>query len=361
MQNFDLTKPSLYKTFSNHFMMGNIMAVHELKDADLTKMFKHHYNAITVENDMKPLYIAPGPGSFDFEKADELVAWAMENDIKMIGHTLVWHGQSPAWLNQNPDGTPVTRGEAKRNMELFIKTYAGRYSGRIHSWDVINEVFRDEGGDFKGTWRDLLRRETDNVRAVGHWYLAYANGADKDLGECPGDYIFDAFYFARKYDPHAILYCNEYNEEYPAKRNAMAEMVEDINEEWKKHPDYDGRLLIEGIGMQGHCNHNTDINNIRQSLQRFIETGAIIAVTELDITFGSSESPARPLTPEQNEKQAKMYEELYSLYKEHSDHIERITIWGKNDRQSWRAWGSPTLFGEKSEAKDSFNRVVALV
>lgn len=332
-----------------------------MDDVELMDMVKHHYSAVTAENDMKPLYIAPKPGEFDFEKADKLVTWAGENDIKMIGHTLAWHGQSPAWLNQNEDGSPLTRAEAKKNMELFIKTYAGRYSGRIFAWDVVNEVFRDEGGDFKGTWRELLRRETDNPRAVGHWYLAYANGANKELGECGSDYIFDAFYFARKYDPHATLYCNDYNEEYTAKRNALAEMTEEINEEWKKHPSYDNRLLIEGIGMQAHCNHNTNYDNVRKSIERFIKTGAKISVTELDITFGSSEEPANPLTKEQEKSQIEMYEKLFKMYVEFSDHIERVTIWGKDDKNSWRTWGSPTLFGMENEAKEVFHKVVSLV
>ncbi|MCL2372153.1 MAG: endo-1,4-beta-xylanase [Defluviitaleaceae bacterium] len=358
--NWDLTLPSLYKAFEGKFLMGNIMSPYDLKNPEMLAMYKHHYNAMTSENAMKPLYIAPNPGEWHFDEADALVDFATQNNIAMIGHTLAWHGQSPKWLNQNPDGSPVTRAEAKRNMETFVKTYAGRYSGRIHSWDVINEVFRDEGGDFKGTWRELLRRETDNPRAVGHWYLAYANGADASLGECGGDFIFDVFYFARKYDPHATLYCNEYNEEYDAKRNAMAEMVEDINEEWKKHPDYDNRLLIEGIGMQAHCNHGTNYDNVRKSIERFVKTGAKISVTELDITFGAHNEPANPLTPEQSKTQTEMYLRLFNMYLEFADHIERVTIWGKNDKMSWRGWGAPTLFGNEGEAKEAYHALVNL-
>jgi len=361
MSKWDLSLPSLCKKFEGKFMMGNIISYRDLENDEILGMLKHHYNAVTCENDMKPMYISPKPGEFYFDRADKIVAWANENNIAMIGHTLCWHGQSAPWLNMNADFSPLTRAEAKKNMETFIKAYAGRYSGRIHSWDVVNEVFRDEGGDFDGTWRDLLRRETDNERAVGRWYLAYANGADAELGESGGDFVFDAFYFARRYDPNAILYVNEYNEESPAKRRCMAEMVEDLNEEWKKHPHYDGRLLIEGIGMQAHCNHNTDFAKVRQSLERFVQTGAKISVTELDITFGSMEEPAAPLTEEQNKRQAEMYEQLYSMYLEFAEHIERVTIWGKNDKQSWRAWGSPTLFGVESESKESFDKVIGLV
>ena len=355
---WNLKLPSLHKTYANHFKMGNIISVRDFDDTGLVESIKHHYNAITAENEMKPVHIALSPNEFNFERADKIVSWANQNDIAVVGHTLAWHGQSSPWLSQNTNGSPLTRAEAKRNLESFIKAYVSRYSGRIHSWDVANEVFRDEKDDYTGTWRDLLRRETDNPRAVGHWFLAYANGADAELGECGSDYIFDAFYFARRNDPHAILYYNDYNEEYPTKRRCMVEMAEDINAEWEKHPHYDGRKLIEGLGMQAHYNHETDFENVRKSLEHFAKTGLKLSVTELDITFGSKDAPAKPLTDEQLKKQAELFENLYNMYKEFSAHIERVTIWGKNDQQSWREWGAPTLFDDNCQAKEAFHKVI---
>jgi endo-1,4-beta-xylanase len=246
---WDLSLPSLHNTFAGHFMFGNIISPHETANDELTEMFRHHYNAVTAENAMKPMYIAPQSGVFNFAQADTIVDWAEQNNITMIGHTLVWHGQSSPWLNQNADGLPLTRTEAQTNMESFIREYAGRYSGRIHSWDVVNEVFRTDN-IFSVDWRNHLRRNEANPSARSHWYMAYANGADVDAGESGADYIFDAFRFARLYDPHAILYYNDYNEEIPAKRDAIARMVEDLNNQWRNHENYDGRLLIEGIGMQ---------------------------------------------------------------------------------------------------------------
>jgi len=348
---------SLYKAFEGKFLFGNIISPTDFDCAATLEAFKHHYNAVTAENAMKPVYISPAKGEYNFDQADQIVNWANENDIEMIGHTLIWHGQSAPWLNKNPDGTVVTRAEAKANLETFIKTYASRYSGRIYSWDVINEVFRDDTGEFSGDWRNHLRRETDNPNAVGHWYLAYANGANADLGETGCDYIFDAFYFARKYDPCAVLYCNEYNEEQPIKRECLAQMVEEINTDWQKHPHYDGRLLIEGIGMQFHCNFATDLALVRQSLERFAKTGARISATELDITFGSKENPAVSLTEEQNKQQVEMYKQIFEMFLEFK--IERVTMWAKNDGQSWRSWGSPVLFDGEGNAKDAYNAVLS--
>ncbi|MCL2405020.1 MAG: endo-1,4-beta-xylanase [Defluviitaleaceae bacterium] len=358
--NWDLTLPSLHKKFSKYFVFGNIISPYDFKNPETLAMLRHHYNAITAENAMKPVYITSAPGVYDFAQPDNIVGWAADNNINMVGHTFVWHGQSAPWLNRKPDGSPITRKEAKANLEAFIKTYATRYSGRMYSWDVINEVFRDDNTGFSGNWRDHLRRETENERAVGHWYLAYANGANTAHGESGADYIFDAFYFARKYDPHAKLYCNDYNEEMPTKREAIAHMVEDINNTWRNHKEYDGRLLIEGIGMQGHHNQRTNYEWVRQSVERFIKTGATLAVTELDITFGSHDNPANPLTKEQSEQQAEMYVNLFKMYMEFSDHIERITMWAKNDGQSWRSWGSPVFFNADGTAKDVFYKVIAL-
>jgi len=360
---WDLTLPSLHKTFEKYFMMGNIISPHDWNHPELIEMYKHHYNAVTAENAMKPIYVMSAPGVYKFDKVDKIVDWAVENGITMIGHTLVWHGQSPSWLNMNEDGSPLTRAEARTNMETFIKAYVSRYSGKIHSWDVINEALIDSGGDteYSGDWRDYLRRETDNPRAVGHWYLAYANGADASKGESGSDYVFDAYYFTRKYDPKAILYYNDYNEEFDHKCKVIPQMVNAVNELWRNHPEYDNRLLIEGIGMQSHHNHRfTNLERIRAAIEAFKATGAKISITEMDFTFGSSEEPATPLTPEQSKRLTEMYVELFKLYMEYSDHIERVTLWGVNDQHSWRDWGSPLLFDVDSQAKDAFHAVVAL-
>jgi endo-1,4-beta-xylanase len=351
---WDLSLPSLHKHFRHKFMMGNIMSPPNLDDPEISAVFKHHYNAVTAENCMKPVHITSAPGVYDFSNADKLVSWAEENKIALIGHTLVWHGQSAPWLNKNPQGEPLTRAEAKKNLEAFIKAYAGRYSGRIYSWDVMNEIFRDIN-EYNGDWRSNLRREEPKANNTAHWYLAYANGADAAKGESGADYVFDSFYFARKYDPSAVLYYNDYNEDVPAKRDAIAHMVEDINAQWLAHPDYDHRLLIEGIGMQSHHNHvHINFDNIRAAVSRFAQTGVRLAITELDLTYGSSENPAVPLSEKDAKEQAENYRQLFELYARFCEYIERVTFWAKCDGTSWRKWGSPVLFNADGEAKPAF-------
>jgi endo-1,4-beta-xylanase len=360
---WDLTLPSLCKTFEKYFKVGAILSHKDFENAELLEMYKHHYNAVTAENAMKPEYVAISPTEYRYEHVDQVMNWAQENDMMMIGHVFVWHGQSAPWLNRNEDGSPKTRAEAKANLEAYIKEYAGHCEGKIYSWDVVNEPFIDTADDkpYSGNWREYIRRETDNPKAVGHWFLAYANGADPAKGECGTDYMFDSFYFARKYAPKAVLYINEYNEEFKHKRHAIADIVNDINEQWRNHPEYDNRLLIEGIGMQSHHNHvHTDLERIRMALEMFSKTGAKISITEMDFTFGSSTEPAVPLSPEQAKKQTEMYAGLFKLYMEYSKYIERVSFWGTTDATHWRSWGSPLFFDADNKAKDVFHAVIKL-
>lgn len=354
---WDLSLPSLFEHFKDKFMVGNILSPHDFDDPDLLQMFTHHYNAVTAQNEMKPVYITPAPGVYNFTDADMMVAWAKEKNIRLIGHTLIWHGQCAPWLNKNEKGEPITRAEAKRNMEAFIHAYAGRYRGQVYSWDVINEALRDIR-EYDGNWKANLRQNEPKEDNTAFWFLAYANGADPNKNEAGADYIFDAFYLTRKHDPAAILYYNDYNEDVPAKRDAIADMVEDINNQWKTHPDYDNRLLIEGIGMQSHHNHvHININNLREAIKRFAQTGARIAITELDFTFGNPENPAIPLSKVDAAAQADYYRSLFALYAEYSHYIERVSFWAKNDGQSWRKWGSPVLFDAAGAAKPAFHKV----
>jgi len=349
---WDLKLQPLHKKFEGKFMLGNILSPHDFKDEAMLDMYRHHYNAVTAENCMKPVYITSAPGAYDFSNADQLVDWAQANDIALIGHTLIWHGQSAPWLNRDADGNAITRAQAKANMEAFITAYAGRYAGRVYSWDVMNEIFRDIN-EFGGDWRAHLRQEEPKAGNTAHWYLSYANGAA--AGECGSDYVFDAFYFTRKADPTAILYYNDYNEDVPAKRDAIAQMVEEINAQWKQHAEYDGRLLIEGIGMQSHHNeHHFNPGNVRAALERFAATGAKIAITELDFTYGTSTEPAVPLTDAQAQAQAANYRTLFDMYKEFPQ-VERVSFWAKDDGQSWRKWGSPVLFDAQGNAKPAFH------
>ena len=359
---WDLTLASLKEAYADHFLVGNIMEPVQTADPQTTAMFKHYYNVVTSENAMKPVNMTTAKGEYRFDQADILVNWAEENGLLVHGHTLVWHSQSAQWLTMNQDRTPLTRAEAKENMEDYIHAVAGRYAGRLISWDVVNEAFKSGVSNAPSNWRDALRKDEGSEGSP--WYQAYAHGADASKGEDGSDYIYDAFVFARLADPNAILYYNDFNETEAGKREAIAMMVEELNEKWQTdvRNTQQERLLIEGIGMQAHYwTHDFNATNIEESIKRFIETGAEISVTELDIPLGfynnyrqRTEAP----TKEEELLQADLYRQAFEIYTKYSHCIARVTFWGKADSQSWRFEGYPSLFDKSFAPKEAYFSII---
>ena len=355
---WDLTIPSLAESFKDYFLFGNIIEVTQMWRSEHAEMFPIYYNAATVENSMKPLYISPNKGEYNFGGADAAVDWAQANGIALHGHTLVWHSQSAPWFTYDKDNNVLTRAEAKANLEEFVTAYAGRYAGRIASWDVVNEALTNSVAE-NTDWRSALRKGTSSEMSSA-WFNAYSNGMDADAGEAGYDYIYDSFVFARLAAPDAVLFYNDFNEEEPGKRNAMADMADYFNEKWTTDPrnTEPDRKLIEGIGMQAHY-WVSSLNpvEVESSIKRFIRSDLRIRITELDIpmgSWGSQRQVGLPATEEELEAQAKLYNELFKIFVKYSDSIDAVTIWGLADPFSWRARGLPLLFDEYFETKLSF-------
>ena len=364
---WDLSLVSLQDAFAEHFLLGNIWSSPaRMTDSNTQDGFLHHFNAVTAENHHKVDAFARVQGQRTFDTADYIVDWAEANELAMIGHTLVWHSQSPPWLTTRAGATePLTRAEAIANMHDYVRTVAGRYSGRIYSWDVVNEAIWGVGrGDWANNpdWRAHMRQAGAglNVYTQSQWYNAFANGAVGD--ECGSDFIYYAFRFARIYDPFAVLYYNDYNEHVHGKRDAIAQMVVQINERWQSDPLYDGRLLIEGIGMQAHYSLGGWMSNpryVREALELYSATGARISITEWDITIGGNASnPATP-TEQLFANQGVRFERLMGYFLDFSDYIARVSFWGLADHHSWISWGYPLLFDSSFEAKPAFFGVLS--
>ncbi|MCL1823940.1 MAG: endo-1,4-beta-xylanase [Oscillospiraceae bacterium] len=355
---WDLLLPSLYEAFSDYFPFGNILEPNQLKNPEFVAMFKRYYNAVTAGNVMKPDEMSKQKDIYTLENADFIVDWAVENKMFVHGHCLVWHKQSPHWVNMNPDGTPLTRAEAQKNLESFITTIAGHFSGRVDSWDVVNEAFSESGA--AGHWHDSLRIDAP-------WYTAYANGMDESKGEHPSDYIYDAFVYARLAAPDAVLYYLDFNEEHAAKREAMASMTEEFNEKWKTDPrnTEPERFLIEGLGLQAHYwTNQINANDVELTIKRFIETGTILSISELDIPFGTHStytSRTQPPTEEELQMQAELYRQLFDVFIRYADNIERLTVWGLSDNLSWRGAGYPVLFDKYYSPKPTFWSVLSVL
>lgn len=315
----DFESMSLAEIYENYFLIGSIFSPGEIPGQHFDFM-KKDYNVLTAENAMKPdaMHITE-LGNFNFNSVDKAIEQILEAGLKVHGHTLAWHNQSPRFLN-----TGVTKQEAEENLALHINSVAGHFTGRVMSWDVVNEVVN--AGSTPEDWRANLR--------ITPWFNAFAQ--DGGNGE---DYIYMAFKLAREAAPDAVLYYNDYNMNVRSKAVSVYHMVKEFNERYAAEGN--DRLLIEGIGMQGHYNVNTSIASVEESIELFKSLGVEISITELDVGVPGATSAG--LTEQEELIQAIVYAQLFELFKKHSDAVARVTFWGLNDRKSWRSKDFPLL------------------
>ncbi|GEK88353.1 endo-1,4-beta-xylanase [Alkalibacterium putridalgicola] len=321
--------------YADHFLIGNAVSMAELEGRRLD-LLTHHHNLVTAENAMKPEYAYGADREFDFKDQQRLVDRIQEEGLKLHGHVLVWHQQSPEWLHTQ-EGELLSRKEALQNMERHIEETILQYGDDVIAWEVVNEAMNDDPRDPE-MWRAMLRR-SEWYEAIGDDYLELAYMKAREVLDTNGW-------------EDVQLYYNDYNDDNQNKATAIYNMVKEINDSYAE--DNPGELLIDGIGMQGHYNIGTSVDNVRQSIERFRKLGVEIGITELDITAGGTGE----LSEEQEIDQALIYAGLFKLYKEHSDIISRVTFWGLNDATSWRSERSPLLFDRDLKAKKAYEAVI---
>ena len=318
--------PSLRAQYAGLFPVGNVVSPRDL-GTQRFELLRMHFDILTAENHMKPDHLQRVQGVWTFGPADRIVNAAMEAGMQFHGHTLVWHQQSPDWMNH----PGISREQAIENLQTHIRTVMGHFRGRVRSWDVLNEAINSNPAnpeDWVGSLRD-----TPWLRAIGP------------------EYVEIAFRTARETDPTAILYYNDYNMDNHRKALAVYNMVRDINE---RNPDVLGRPLIDAVGMQGHYRLGTNVESVRASMLRFASLGVQVSITELDVLAGDHSF----LTDEQALQQGILYARLFSIFREHAEILGRVTIWGLDDGTSWRSRQNPVLFDRSLRAKPAFFAVL---
>jgi len=320
---WDTARP-LQEIYKNYFLMGNIVSPGDLNNVRFD-ILQRHYNTLTAENHMKPDNIAPSSRpsgntwAYRFTNADMIVNAAVGAGMKVVGHTLIWHSQSPTWLTRADDRTTILdRDTALYNLKKYVTEVAGHFAGKILCWDVVNEAMRDglDSGVSGGDWRNCLRLDSPWYRSVG------------------AEFIEEAFLAAREADPEAMLFYNDYNLNSPYKSRAVYNMVKDINE---RHPNAGGRKLIDGIGMQSHHHLTTSPQTVDDSIELFASLGVDIAITELDIiAAGRLLNQSPPWNEDAAQRQAEQYAAMFRIFKKHSSKISRVTFWGIDDGTHWR-------------------------
>ena len=218
-------------------------------DTAAVEIITKQFNQISPENALKFQPTQPAADRYTFEAADRYVQFGLERHMQVVGHNLVWHSQTGAWVFEGADGKPADRDALLARMRDHIRTVVGRYKGKIHGWDVVNEAIEEDGSMRKSPWQ------------VG-------------IGD---DYVAKAFEFAHEADPDAELYYNDFNLEKPAKRAGVIKLVKDLQAR---------KLRIDGIGNQGHWRLDTPtIGEIEMALVELHATGLKVMYTELDINL----------------------------------------------------------------------------
>jgi endo-1,4-beta-xylanase len=349
---------SLKDAYANAFMIGT--AVNEAIPAGEDELSKDivlkHFNTITVENVMKAEEINPQPGVYNFAPADEFVEFGEKHDMFIVGHTLVWHNQTPAWFFTDEEGKPNTPEAQVERMRKHIEVVAGRYAGRVHAWDVVNEVIDNDGSYRPTTW----------VNAIGS-----------------GDEMVKlAFKFASEYAPDAELYYNDFNAWRPEKRDGIVRMVKMLQDEG---------IRIDGIGIQGHWGLNFPKKEyIEDAIDAYAALGVKVMITELDVDvlpltregqiigtgmmheqfqleeFQTYFNPYENGLPADVQQQlADRWAELFEIFYRKRDKIDRVTLWGVTDSMSWKndypipnRTNYPLLFNRDGSAKPALKAVL---
>jgi len=320
---------TLKESFKNEFLIG--MAINEEissgKDSVSQNIILKQFNSITPENVMKAERINPKPGVYNFKPADDFVAFGKKHKMFIIGHTLIWHNQTPAWFFQDKNGNPNTKEAQMERMRSHIETIAGRYAGKVQAWDVVNEVLGEDGAYRPTTW----------VNSIGN-----------------GDTLVkNAFKFASIYAPNTELYYNDFNVWRPAKRDGIMRMVRMLKKEG---------VRIDGVGIQGHWGLNYPKKEyIEAAIDSIASLGVKVMITELDIDvlpltkegqiigtgllhpqyeleeFKAFLDPYQKGLPEDIQQQlANRYAELFEIFYKKRDKIDRVTFWGLHDGMSWK-------------------------
>jgi endo-1,4-beta-xylanase len=276
------------------------------------------------------------------------VEFGVKNGMFIIGHNLIWHNQTPAWVFQDEHGAPLSREALLQRMHDHISTVVGRYKGKIGGWDVVNEAVNEDGTLRQSPWLKII-------------------------GE---DYLLKAYQFAHEADPNAQLYYNEYSMENAPKRAGVLALISKLQAQGAP---------ITAIGIQGHYKMNWPApKDVEDTIQAFAGLGLKVMITELDVDvlppvtrsqaadvglnfqLCANENPYTNGLPNAVQQAlARRYADLFKVFVKHRGQVTRVTFWGVTDADSWlNNWpvrgrsDYPLLFGRGCETKPVFDAVV---
>ena len=350
IKSFSQQEPTLKDAFKDDFYIGTAVNIFQLSGRDSLgiNIIETQFNSITPENVLKWDRVHPKPDTYNFEPADKYVELGEKNHMFIIGHTLVWHSQTPRWVFTDSIGNAVSREVLLKRMHDHIQTVVGRYKGKINGWDVVNEALNEDGSLRQSPWMKII-------------------------GE---DFIEKAFEYAHEADPDAELNYNDYSLENKQKRDGAIKLIKKLKAEG---------VPITGIGDQMHAKMDwPSIMQIDSMLTDFKQLGIKVMITELDmdvlpsrhrnhtaeVSLNYQNSPdlnpyKNGLPDSVNIALANRYADFFKVFIKYKDIISRVTFWGVRDSNSWlNNWpvrgrtNYPLLFDRNGKPKLAFYKVI---
>ncbi len=307
-----------------------------------SELLLRHFDQVTPENHMKPEAFYDAAGNFQVHpQATAIMDYAQANDLRVYGHVLVWHSQTPDWFFQDDEGEFLTnseddKAELRDRMRTHIRNVAAAFADEyglygsdtnpLAAWDVVNEVVND------GTqYADGLRRSLwYNILGEEYIHLAFEYAEE----------FFNGEFAAEGSDRPVKLFINDYNTEQSGKQQRYFDLVNRM---------LDAETPLDGVGHQFHVNLAMPTSALEAAIVKFQGLGLKQAVTELDVVVGSA-SEARLID------QGHYYQRAFEIFRTYADELEAVTVWGLTDGRSWRAGnnGQPLLFDDDLQAKHAY-------
>ncbi len=285
-----------------------------LADGRYSSVLSRHFSYLTAEYEMKWVTIEPTQGVRNFSPGDNIVGYGQTNGMAIKGHTLIWHGSAPGWLNS------LSASDFRTAFEAHIRATGEHFRGRLYAWDVVNEAIADNGTGL----RDTIFRQK--------------------LGD---NYVADAFRLAHKADPEALLFYNDYGGEgLNAKSNRIYDLVSGLKAQG---------VPIDGVGLQMHitASNSPSDSAVAANMRRLAELGLLVNISEMDVRTRDL-----PGTPQSKlDAQKAVYKSIVAVCVA-EPRCDAVTFWGFTDAHSWidAQYGAddPLLFDEQYAPKPAF-------
>lgn len=362
-------KASVTESLGNGSIAGTAIMSSEISDDTLMALVKKHFNAVTFGNELKPdaLFnyqigqsvdsttitfqgkelkvpvVNDKQENLDFSRADAMLDKILEwnnanpnNKIRVRGHVLVWHSQTPEWFfHEDYDvAKPYADKETmNRRLEWFIfsvfdhyfgKAANGKYDGLFYGWDVVNEAVNGNTYRDDKVISDASDTSTSDTRHGSNsmWWRVYKSN----------EFIINAFKYANKYAPKDVeLYYNDFGETDNTKCEGIVKLINDVK-------SADGTRL-DAFGMQAHYNvDGFSAAQFKSVAKKYAAAAGKVQLTELDFKASSTYDGTAATKESEYTKMAYCHKNLYEAIKalkEEGTNVSGITVWGVIEPNSW--------------------------